>query len=146
MAGAAEVDILIVEDDPRDLELALRALGKRNLTNLVQVARDGAEALDFLLGRGEWASGAPARPRVILLDLGLPKVGGLEVLEQVRASRAHAATPVVVVTSSAEQADLEEAYRLGANGYVVKSADPEEFSDALETLGFYWSRVNHPPL
>jgi two-component system response regulator len=131
------VDILLVEDNPRDVELTVRALKKRNLANRLFVVEDGAEALDFIFGRGPYEQqGAVNSPKVVLLDLKLPKLSGLEVLEAIRADERTNAIPVVVVTSSADE--------LGANSYVVKPVDFDVFLEAMNYLGFYWLLVNQP--
>ena len=139
------VDILIVEDNPRDVELMLRALKKQNLANPICVVEDGAQALDFLFQRGDF-SGCEYRkaPRVIFLDLKLPKVNGLEVLKTIKTDGKLKAIPVVVVSSSREDPDIEAAYALGANSYVVKPVDFDEFVKAMSRLGFYWLVVNQP--
>ena len=137
------VDILLVEDNPRDVELTLRALKKRNLANRVFVVEDGAEALNFIFCRGQYAQrevGHP--PKVILLDLKLPKVNGLEVLRAIRADEQTRRIPVVMVTSSGEGPDIKAAYELGANSYVVKPVEFDAFQEAVSRLGFYWLVVN----
>ena len=133
------VDILLVEDNANDAELTLRALKQRNLANQVHVCRDGAEAMDF------FSNGAGPVPKVVLLDLKLPKVDGLEVLRRLKGDDRTRAIPVVVLTSSAEQPDIAAAYRLGANSYIVKPVDFEAFSRAVSDLGLYWLLVNRPP-
>lgn len=140
------VDILLVEDNPRDAELTIRALKKRNIANPLHVAEDGAEALDFVFCRGAYADRDCSHPpRVILLDLKLPKVSGLEVLKVLKENEATKAIPVVVVTSSQEDPDIKAAYALGANSYVVKPVDFDAFLDAMSSLGLYWLLVNQPP-
>ena len=140
------VEILVVEDNPQDLELTLRALRKAKLSNRIQVARDGAEALDFIFGTGEHAGRQIENgPKVILLDLKLPKVDGLEVLEKVKADPHTKSIPVVVLTSSKEQKDVVESYRLGVNSYIVKPVDFEGFASAVGELGLYWLLLNQPP-
>lgn len=140
------VEILLVEDNPQDLELALRALRKANLANRIQVARDGAEALDFILCQGAFAGrNANESPRVILLDLKLPKVDGLEVLERVKSDPRTRTIPVVVLTTSNERRDLSESYRLGANSYIVKPVDFDQFTAAVRELGLYWLVLNQRP-
>jgi two-component system, response regulator len=137
------VDILLVEDNPHDAELTVRALKKRNLANRLVVVEDGAEALDFLFCRGEYSGrDIGLCPRVVLLDLKLPKVNGLEVLQAIRADERTHRTPVVVVTSSREDPDIKAAYELGANSYVVKPVDFNAFQEAMSNLGFYWLLVN----
>jgi two-component system, response regulator len=140
------VDILIVEDTPGDLELALRALRKAKITNNIQVARDGEEALEFIFGEGAHAGRhLNDGPRLILLDLKLPKVDGLEVLKRVKNDERTKAIPVVVLTSSKEQKDVVESYQLGVNSYIVKPVDFEQFAAAVQELGMYWLLLNHPP-
>ncbi len=140
------VEILIVEDTPGDLELALRALKKANLTNSIQIARDGAEALDFIFGEGEYSGRWMANgPKVILLDLKLPKIDGLEVLKRLKSDPRTKAIPVVVLTSSKEQSDVVESYKLGVNSYIVKPVNFERFAVAVQQLGMYWLLLNQPP-
>jgi two-component system, response regulator len=139
-------DILIVEDNPNDSEMMLRALRKANLANPVTVVEDGATALDYLFGLGAYAGLPPNRtPRVVLLDLKLPKLTGLEVLARIRADERTRLLPVVMVTSSREDPDIKEAYRLGANSYVVKPTEFEQFVDAMAKIGLYWVLYNEPP-
>lgn len=137
--------ILLVEDDPNDIELTLSALTESRLANEVVVARDGEEALDYLYRRGIYVSRAEANPAVMLLDLKLPKVDGLEVLERVKADPHLRAIPVVVLTSSREEQDLVKSYNSGTNAYVVKPVDFHEFVEAVRELGLFWVVVNHPP-
>jgi two-component system response regulator len=139
------IEILLVEDSDDDAELTLRALKKSRVTNLVHRVTDGEVALDFLFGRGRYADRGPAQPRVVLLDLKLPKLGGAEVLKAIRENPATARTPVVVLTSSAEARDLEECYRLGANSYIVKPVDFTGFIRAVGQLGLYWVVLNKTP-
>jgi two-component system response regulator len=139
------VDILLVEDNPQDAELTVRALKKKNLANRLVVVDDGAEALDFIFGRGKHAAQAGcAVPQVILLDLKLPKVGGLEVLKTLKQDERTRLIPVVIVTSSREDPDIKTAYALGANSYVVKPVDFDAFAEAVSSLGMYWLMVNQP--
>ena len=139
------VEILLVEDSPEDLELALRALRKSKLTNRIQVARDGAEALEFIFGEGQHAGRRVEHaPKVILLDLKLPKVDGLEVLRRVKADARTRSIPVVVLTSSKEQKDIVESYKLGVNSYIVKPVNFEGFAGAVQELGMYWLLLNQP--
>ena len=146
MDEPASVEILLVEDNPQDLELTLRALGKANVRNPIHVARDGVEALDFLFCEGAFAARKiEDTPRVILLDLKLPKVSGLEVLARVKADPRTRLTPVVVLTSSKEEKDVVESYRLGANSYIVKPVNFEGFLAAVQELGMYWLLLNEPP-
>ena len=139
------VEILLVEDNPNDVELALHALKKNKLANLLHVARDGAEALDFLFCEGAYAQRVNHNPKVILLDLKLPKVDGLEVLRRVKGDMRTRAIPVVVLTSSAEEKDIVESYQLGVNSYILKPVDFEQFTEAVRQLGFYWLLLNQPP-
>jgi CheY-like chemotaxis protein len=140
-----EAVIFLVEDNPMDEELTLRALKKNNLANPVVVAHDGQEALDYLFAQGTRAGETPLTPRVILLDLKLPKVDGLEVLQAIRADDRTKLLPVVVLTSSQEEQDLVRSYSLGANSYVRKPVDFTEFVDAIRQLGLYWLVLNQPP-
>lgn len=140
------VKILLVEDSPEDLELAERALRKANLTNRIHICRDGAEALDYIFCEGaHTARTIEDAPNVILLDLKLPKVDGLEVLRRLKTDRRTRAIPVVVLTSSKEQNDVVESYELGVNSYIVKPVNFEGFSSAVQQLGMYWLLLNHPP-
>ena len=143
----AVVEILLVEDNPCDVELTLRALKRRNLANRVYVVEDGAEALDFLFARGRFASRDVTNPpKVVLLDLKLPKVGGLDVLKAVKADERTRMIPIVVLTSSQEEQDLIESYRLGVNSYIVKPVDFDKFLTSVEELGLYWLLINKPPV
>ena len=137
--------ILIVEDDPRDVELTMTALEEYNLANEVVVTRDGAEALDYLYCRGEFSSRSSENPAVMLLDLKLPKIDGLEVLQQVRSDERLKMIPVVVLTSSNEEKDMIRSYQLGVNAYVVKPVDFHEFVNAVKELGVFWAVINEPP-
>jgi CheY-like chemotaxis protein len=137
--------ILMVEDDPRDVELTLTALEEYNLANEVVVTRDGKEALDYLYCRGQFASRPNDNPAVILLDLKLPKVNGLEVLQQIRSDDRLKMIPVVVLTSSHEGKDMMTSYKLGVNAYVVKPVDFHEFVNAVKELGMFWAIINQPP-
>jgi DNA-binding response OmpR family regulator len=137
--------ILVVEDDPRDVELTLTALDEYKLANEVVVARDGTEALDYLYCREKFASRPPENPAVILLDLKLPKVNGLEVLQAIRAEDRLKMIPVVVLTSSHEERDMMASYKLGVNAYVVKPVDFHEFVNAVKELGMFWAVINQPP-
>jgi two-component system response regulator len=138
--------ILLVEDNPDDQALTLRAFKKHNITNEVVIARDGSEALDYLFGTGRHAGRDPSlAPQLVLLDLKLPKVDGLEVLRQLRADERTRLLPVVVLTSSTEERDVVESYRLGANSYVRKPVDFTEFIEAARQLGLYWLLLNQPP-
>jgi DNA-binding response OmpR family regulator len=137
--------ILLVEDDPKDVELTLEALGEYNLANEVVVARDGEEALDYLYCRGSFATRARESPAVLLLDLKLPKVNGLEVLQQIKADERLKVVPVVVLTSSREETDMVASYKLGVNAYVVKPVDFHEFVNAIKELGIFWAIINEAP-
>jgi two-component system response regulator len=140
------ITILLVEDNPDDVELTLRALKMNNIKNDVKVAYDGAEALDFLFGTGKYSGrDLTAMPTVILLDLQLPKVGGLEVLRQIRADERTKLLPVVILTSSKQEQDLVTGYSLGANSYVRKPVDFNQFSEAVSHLGLYWLLLNEAP-
>jgi two-component system response regulator len=146
MSHSGAVDILLVEDNPQDAELTVRALKKHNLANHLIVLEDGAEALDFIFCRGKHADrGAGLGPKVVLLDLKLPKVDGLEVLRALKGDDRTRAIPVVIVTSSREDPDIKTAYALGANSYVVKPVDFEAFAEAVSRLGLFWLLVNQPP-
>lgn len=141
-----EVEILLVEDNPDDVELTLRALKRHNLTNNVHVVKDGVEALEYIFANGAYSHRKiEDRPKVILLDLKLPKVDGLEVLRQIKSSDKTKMVPVVVLTSSKEERDLVESYRLGANSYIAKPVDFESFVKAVSELGLYWLLLNQPP-
>ena len=137
--------ILLVEDNPKDLELTLAALGKSNLANEVVSVRDGVEAVEYLLRQGQYASRAEGNPAVVLLDLKLPRLDGLQVLERVRGEVSLRGLPVVILTSSREEPDLDRAYKLGANAYVVKPVGFREFFDAIRDLGAFWAVLNEPP-
>ncbi len=137
--------ILLVEDNPHDLELTLVALERSQLANEVIVVRDGAEALDYLFRRNEFAERLDGNPAVLLLDLKLPKVDGLQVLEAVRHSEELRSIPVVMLTSSREEPDLSRAYQLGVNAYVVKPVEFKEFVSAISDLGIFWAVLNEPP-
>jgi CheY-like chemotaxis protein len=137
--------ILLVEDDPKDVELTLTALEEYKLANEVVVTRDGEEALDYLYRRGNFATRSTDNPAVLLLDLKLPKVDGLEVLQQIKADAKLKLIPVVVLTSSHEEKDMVTSYKLGVNAYVVKPVDFHEFVNAVKELGIFWALVNEPP-
>ena len=137
--------ILLVEDDARDLELTLVALERSQLANEVVVVRDGAQALDYLLRQGEHADRAEGNPAVVLLDLKLPKVTGLEVLKIARSTRELRSLPIVMLTSSHEESDVVESYELGVNAYVVKPVEFKEFVAAIADLGVFWAVLNEPP-
>ncbi|MEW6084047.1 MAG: response regulator [Chloroflexota bacterium] len=137
--------ILLVEDDPRDVELTLTALGENNLANEVVVTRDGAEALDYLRREGNYKERPNGNPAVILLDLKMPKVDGLQVLREVRNDPDLKIIPVVILTSSREERDLVESYQLGVNAYVVKPVDFSEFINAVKETGLFWAVINEAP-
>ncbi|MDB5578876.1 MAG: two-component system response regulator [Bradyrhizobium sp.] len=137
--------ILLVEDDPRDVELTLTALEDHKLANEVVVARDGQQALDYLRCRGEYSTRTRENPAVLLLDLKLPKVDGLEVLKEIRSDERLKLIPVVVLTSSQEEKDMVRSYTLGVNAYVVKPVDFHEFINAVKELGVFWALINEPP-
>lgn len=146
MANETVVEILLVEDNPRDVELTLRALKKHNLANKVHVVKDGAEALDFIFATGIYAErNINDQPKVILLDLKLPKVDGMEVLRRIRADERTKCIPVVVLTSSQEERDIVESYKLGVNSYIVKPVDFDKFLSTVQELGLYWLLLNKPP-
>ena len=137
--------ILLVEDDPKDVELTLEALSEYNLANEVVVTRDGEQALDYLYCRGSFAARARENPAVLLLDLKLPKVNGLEVLQQIKSDENLDMVPVVVLTSSREEKDVIASYKLGVNAYVVKPVEFHEFVNAIKELGIFWAVVNEAP-
>ncbi len=143
MDPVESIDILLVEDNPQDVELTIRALKKRNLANRVYVVGDGAEAVDFIFSRGKYIKReARLNPRVVLLDVKLPKLNGLEVLRMIKEDEEMRKIPVVMVTSSREDPDIRTAYQLGANSYVVKPVDFDAFMEAMSNLGFYWLLIN----
>ena len=137
--------ILLVEDNPNDVELTLEALRAHNLANALEVVRDGEEALDYLYRRGKYAARPAGNPVVILLDLKLPKIDGHEVLRTVKADEKLKLIPVVILTASREECDLEQGYKNGANAYVVKPVDFHEFLDAMKTFGLFWAVLNEVP-
>ena len=138
--------ILLVEDNPDDVELLLRALRKNNIANSIAITRDGAEALDYLFATGKYTDrNANETPRIILLDLKLPKLNGLQVLERIRADERTVLTPVIILTSSKEEQDLISGYKSGANSYVRKPVDFNEFVDAVRQIGLYWLLINETP-
>ena len=140
-----QIEILLVEDNPNDVELTLHVLKKYNLGNRIEVVRDGAEALEFIFCTGKYAHRSIENsPKVILLDLKLPKVDGLEVLRRVKSDPRTRTIPVVVLTSSREERDIVESYRLGVNSYITKPVDFEQFTEAVRQLGFYWVLLNQP--
>lgn len=146
MTRLEDVEILLVEDNPNDVELTIRALQKQNLANKVFVVRDGAEALDFMFATGTFAArNIENRPKVILLDLKLPKVDGIEVLRRIKADVRTKHTPVVMLTSSQEERDVMNTYSLGVNSYIVKPVDFSNFVHAVSELGIYWGMLNKLP-
>ena len=141
-----EVEILLVEDNPTDAELTIRALKRKNLINKLVWVKDGAEALDFLFAKGIYSDrNVNDLPKLILLDLRMPKVDGLEVLHEIKANEKTKRIPVVILTSSKEDRDIVESYKLGVNSYVSKPVEFDEFIDAVSTMGFYWILINKPP-
>jgi len=139
------VEILLVEDNPRDAELTIRALKKKNLANNLHHVEDGVEALDYLFGRGKYSGrDINETPKVVLLDLKLPRINGLEVLRAIKSDERTQSIPVVVVTSSVEDPDVKTAYQLGANSYVLKPVQFDAFIEAMAKVGIYWLMVNHP--
>lgn len=137
--------ILLVEDNPKDLELTLLALEKTNLANDVVTVRDGAEAIDYLFRKGIHSEREPGNPAVILLDLKLPKIDGIQVLEKIKAEPTLQSVPVVMLTTSREEKDLTRSYKLGVNAFVVKPVGFKEFIDAIQDLGIFWAVLNEPP-
>lgn len=137
--------ILLVEDSARDVELSLAALAECHLANEVTVIRDGADALDYLFRRGQFTNRPTENPAVILLDLKMPKVDGLEVLAQIKQSRELQMIPIVMLTSSQEEKDLVESYKRGVNAYIVKPIDFDQFVEAVKQLGLFWAILNQPP-
>lgn len=137
--------ILLVEDNPKDLELTLLALEKSNLANEVVTVRDGAEAIDYLFRRGVYENRAEGSPAVVLLDLELPKMDGIQVLEKLKSDKTLGAVPVVMLTTSREEKDLVRSYELGVNAYVVKPVAFKEFIEAIQDLGVFWAVLNEPP-
>ncbi len=137
--------ILLVEDDPRDVELTLTALSEFHLANEIAIARDGVEALDYLYRRGNYASRPAGNPVVIMLDIKMPKVNGIQVLQQLKSDSLLSCIPVVILTSSHEPHDLDQCYQLGANAYVVKPVHMTEFIAAVKGIGMFWALINEPP-
>jgi CheY-like chemotaxis protein len=137
--------ILLAEDSPHDVELTLTALHSLNIANEIVVVNDGAQVLDFLHRRNAFSSRAAEAPAVILLDLKMPRVDGLEALRQIRADPEHCMQPIVILTSSREEGDLVKGYKLGANAYVVKPVDFDQFISAISQLGVFWALINEPP-
>lgn len=141
MQNYENIEILLAEDSEADGEMTMRALKKNNLANDVIWVRDGAEALDYLFSRGQYAQ-QQHRPKLVLLDIKMPKVDGIEVLRQIKQNESTKSLPVVIMTSSAEERDIVESYQLGVNSYVVKPVDFEQFMDTVSKLGYYWALVN----
>lgn len=137
--------ILLVEDDPKDVELTLAALAENNITNEIVVVRDGVEALDYLYRRGSYQTRAEGHPLVVLLDIKLPKVDGLQVLQKLKDDPQLKVIPVVMLTSSREERDVIKSYNLGVNAYVVKPVDFNEFATAIKEVGLFWAVINYPP-
>lgn len=141
------IDVLLVEDNPEDQELTLRAFKKHNLSNNVFVVEDGAEALEFIFAKGQYQDRSNSNyPKVILLDLKLPKVSGLDVLKKIKSDESTKHIPIVVLTSSKEEKDIIESYRLGVNSYIVKPVLFEKFLKSIQDIGLYWLLINQPPL
>jgi CheY-like chemotaxis protein len=141
-----EVEILLVEDNPNDVKLTLRALKKHNLANKVHVVTDGAEALDYIFAKNHYANRKiEETPKVILLDIKLPKLNGLEVLEKIKADKRTRSIPVVILTSSNQETDMVKSYKLGANSYITKPVEFDKFVNAVSKLGFYWLLLNETP-
>jgi len=146
MENIKQVEILLVEDNPNDAELTLRALSKYNLTNKIHVVNDGAKALEYMFATGEYAGREiDKKPKMILLDLKLPKVDGLEVLREVKSDERTKTTPVIVLTSSTEERDIVESYELGVNSYIAKPVEFDKFIDAVSEVGLYWMLLNKSP-
>jgi len=146
MNRSGRIQILLVEDNPDDAELAIRALSEAGIANDIHVADDGAKALDFLFCEGAYSDRNPMEPpQVVLLDIKLPKIDGVEVLARIRADPRTRLLPVVLLTSSQEQSDIAKSYERGANAYIVKPIDFKQFSEAIKNIGYFWLVLNHPP-
>ena len=146
MTDEHAVEVLLVEDNGTDAELILRELRGKGLRNNFVIAKDGAEALDFLFARGKWSDRDPSvGPKIVLLDLRLPRVDGIEVLRQIKADDRTRKIPVVVLTSSRQDPDIQQCFELGANSYIVKPVDFEKFAEAVTEIGYYWLLLNEPP-
>jgi two-component system, response regulator len=146
MTAGQSVEILLVEDNPHDVELTLHALRNNHVSNSIHVACDGAEALDFIFPPSDRPANNGVPPKLILLDLKLPKVSGLEVLQRIKSNARTSAIPVVVLTSSREDRDILECYKHGVNSYIVKPVDFEQFQEAVRAAGLYWMLINQPPV
>jgi two-component system, response regulator len=145
--SANEIEVLLVEDNPHDVELALHAFKRNRFANNIHVVRDGAAALDFVFCTGEYSGRSlENRPRVILLDLKLPLVDGLEVLKRIKSDPRTQMIPVVILTASRQERDIVESYQLGVNSYIIKPVDFDQFTEAVRQLGFYWLLINQPPV
>ncbi|MFN3402725.1 MAG: response regulator [Cytophagaceae bacterium] len=140
-----QIEILLVEDNQDDAELAISALNEYKLANKIEHVKDGPEALDFMFCRGKYADRKSSKPKVILLDIKLPKLNGIEVLKALKENDATKKVPVIMLTSSREEPDVDDAYTLGANSYIVKPVEFDKFVEALKSVGFYWMLVNEPP-
>lgn len=140
-----DIEILLVEDNPNDAELTLRAFRKQNLTNAIHHVWDGAQALDFIFARGKYSSRKVNLMRLVLLDIKLPKIDGIEVLRAIRSDKTVNQTPVVMLTSSNEDRDIIESYKLGVNSYIVKPVEFDKFMAAVSEIGLYWTLLNQPP-
>lgn len=140
------VQILLVEDNPNDAELAISALKDYNLANKIEHVKDGPEALDYMFCTGKYAERVCVAPKVILLDLKLPKLNGLEVLKRLKENTETKKIPIIMLTSSKEEPDIEMAYSLGANSYIVKPVEFDKFVESLKNIGFYWMLINQPPI
>jgi two-component system, response regulator len=145
MSALEPIEILYAEDSPTDAEITMRALKRANFANKLMWVKDGAEALDYLFHRGVYAERASGRPRLVLLDLKMPKVDGIEVLRQIRSNDQLRTMPVVMLTSSAEEGDIVRSYDLGINSYIVKPVDFNKLSDEVARAGYYWVVINQPP-
>ena len=145
MDDYSDVDILLVEDSPNDAEMTMRALKKGRIVNRIEWLRDGAAALDFILCRGEFAKRGPNQPRLILLDVKMPKVTGIEVLRVLKSEPSTKSIPVVMLTSSSQEIDIVQSYDLGVNSYIVKPVDFDKFIEEVSKLGIYWMLVNKSP-
>lgn len=143
---SGSIEVLLVEDNPDDVHLALHSFKKNNLGNTIHVARDGQEALDFIFAQGPYSERTLAEmPKLILLDLKLPKINGIEVLRRLKSDKMTKSIPIVVLTSSREERDIVDSYNLGVNSYIVKPVDFDKFNDAIKQLGFYWLLFNQSP-